>query len=114
MFAFWASWRGYNVAASMQANDLADDVTNLPLCEGRSIVCEELCPNLIELVNDQIPTEFWRNMDEEGTLQNHDRWQHILKFSENCKKRRNYEDIIRKQQGLKDDEAVVIPEPGVQ
>ena len=114
MFAFWASWRGYNVAASMKANELADDVKNLPLIEGKSIVCEQVCPDLSKFVNETIPSEFWRNMEkEEDALKNQECWEHILKFTQNCEKRRRFEETIRKQQGLEDDEVVAIPAPGV-
>ena len=113
MFAFWASWRGYKVATSMKANDLAVDVTKLPLCEGRSVICEEICSELTTLIKYKIPAEFWRNLDEEGALQKQESWQHIVKFSENCEKRRKYEEIIRKEQGMKDDEIITIPAPGV-
>ncbi len=113
-FAFWASWRGYNVAASMKANNLSDEITKLPLCEGKSIVSEEFCPDLVNIVNDQIPPEFWKNMEDEDTLQNHEYWKHILSFSANCQKRKKYEDIIRHREGgSPDTKGISIPAPGV-
>ena len=113
MVGFWAGWRGYHMAASMQAKDVMEDVTNIPLSQGRSIVSDEICSEVNDLVINEIPKEFWRNLDQEGNLQNEIAWRNIIRFSENCIKRKAFEKKIRTETGVADEEPVVIPPPGI-
>ncbi len=113
MIGFWAGWRGYHMAASMQAKDVIEEVTNIPLCPGRSIVSDIMCNDMNNLVKNEIPKEFWLNLEQEGSLRNETAWQNIIQFSENCTKRKAFEDIVRTDMGLKDEEPVIIPSPGV-
>ena len=113
MFAFWASWRGYNLAASMQTQDMTDEVTKLPLIQGRSIVAEEVCDDIINFVNHEIPPEFWKNLHVDGALSNATTWQQIIRFSDNCVRRKQFENDIRRRQGKKDDTPISIPAPGI-
>ena len=119
MLGFWVGYRGYHLGLSNHADEMVEEITKLPLCEGRSIVSDEVCPDLTKLINHDIPAEFWENLEgEDGSgndgLENTTTWLNILKFCDNCVKRKVYEDKIRKKQMMQGtDEPVVIPHPGV-
>eukprot|EP00551_Chaetoceros_affinis_P011658 CAMPEP_0203665738 /NCGR_PEP_ID=MMETSP0090-20130426/2903_1 /ASSEMBLY_ACC=CAM_ASM_001088 /TAXON_ID=426623 /ORGANISM="Chaetoceros affinis, Strain CCMP159" /LENGTH=253 /DNA_ID=CAMNT_0050529399 /DNA_START=100 /DNA_END=861 /DNA_ORIENTATION=- len=113
MIGFWAGWRGYHVAASMQGEDVIEDITNIPLTQGRSITSDEICSELSNLVRNEIPNEFWQNLEQEDNLKHESSWRNIIRFSDNCIKRKAFEDILRAKNGIKDNEPVIIPPPGV-
>ena len=129
MFGFWAGWRGYHMGLSMQTQDMVEEITKIPLVEGRSIISDELCHDLNTLIHDEIPKVFWKNLDvnknnsyEDG-LKHEETWRNIIKFCDNCSKRKVYEDMIRNRNGRitknnieeeeEEDDHVLIPSPGV-
>mmetsp|Transcript_11696 Transcript_11696/g.13008 ORF Transcript_11696/g.13008 Transcript_11696/m.13008 type:complete len:120 (-) Transcript_11696:107-466(-) len=115
MFAFWAGWRGYHLTTSIQTEDVVEDIVAIPLCEGRSVVSDEICGDLITLVNHTISTDFWKNLDEENDniLHHEEIWKNVLKFIGNCEKRKAYEDVVRQRNNTSSEDSVVIPSPGV-
>lgn len=115
MFGFWAGWRGYHMTISNKAQEMVDDITTIPLCEGRSVVADELCNDLTNLIQNEIPHAFWKNLDLQSheSLQNESTWRHIMTFCDNCTKRKLYEEQIRKKMKLRDDEPIIVPPPGI-
>ena len=115
-FGFWAGYRGYYMALNMQSEDTLEELTQLPLCEGRSIVSDELCDDWTKLVHSEIPSSFWLNLDSRDSaaqMEYEKRWRAILQFSENCMKRKTFEENLRRKLKLKENEPVSIPNPGV-
>lgn len=82
-----------------------------------SSISDKVCTEWINLVHNEIPSQFWQNLDSpHGTpLQEESRWRSIREFADNCVKRKAFEDAYRKELGLEDDAsvAVVVPEGGV-
>lgn len=113
-FSFWAGWRGYHITASLQSGDVYDDITKIPLCEGKSIISDQVCREWIDLVHTKVPQSFWVNLDNpNGGLSDEPTWRAIINFSENCAKRKQYEQMLRKSKGLNDTDSVNVPSPGV-
>lgn len=110
----WAGWRGYTITSSQNKNSY-EEIAKIPLCAGRSSVSEKVCPDWVTLVHKEIPPPFWRNLDdgEECKLKDPQRWRSVRDFSDNCIKRKVFEDSYRKQNGLSPGVAVDIPEGGV-
>ena len=107
-FGFWAGWRGYNMGASLQSEDVYEGLSKIPLCEGRSFVSEAACDEWIDLTYKKIPPEFWKNLDDEEKneheLEEKDMWNAIRRFAGNCIKRRLYEDILRERKVSKENQ----------
>ncbi|KAL7553081.1 hypothetical protein ACHAWF_016343 [Thalassiosira exigua] len=127
-FAFEAAlgalggWRGYNMVSSQNKSSY-EEISKLPLCAGRSIVAEEVCPDWVNLVKREIDSNFWKNLDncrfdggdqsEDCRLRDPQRWHVVRNFADNCIKRTVFEGIHRKEHGLSAGSPVVIPKPGV-
>jgi hypothetical protein len=116
----WSAYRGYHLAASMRSGNIYEDVVNLPLCEGRSIVADTICNEWQDIIRYKIAPEFWENLNstqsEEGEqikLKNPEFFKGVLEFNQACRKRKAFEDMIRKREGKKSDEPIIIPSPGV-
>ena len=107
-------WRvGYSKMSSQNANSY-EEIAKIPLCSGRSSVSDKACPDLVDLVHNEIPHTFWETYDKEGSrLQDHQRWQAVRAFADNCVKRRVFEEYYRNQNGLSPEAAVDIPKGGV-
>lgn len=120
-FGFWAAYRGYHLAVSMRSEDIYEDIVNIPLCEGRSIVSDSLCDEFADLIHYKIPPDFWKNLDRDRQdggeayqkLSNEEFFRGILQFEGSCNKRKAMEKAIRRRHGLSDSEPVSIPAPGV-
>lgn len=115
-FGFWAGYRGYHMALSLQSEDALEELTQIPLCEGRSIVSDNVCHEWTRLINHEIPSNFWLNLDssDSAALMEHEkRWRAVLEFSQNCMKRKSYEEDLRKKLKIREDEPISIPPPGV-
>jgi len=112
-FACWAGWRAYNASGTLQSRNMYNDITKIPLCEGKSIVSDTICDEWIELVNNTIPQSYWANLDTDKGLSDEHTWRAILTFSENCAKRKIFEERMKKSQGLPNNESIYIPKPGV-
>ena len=92
--------------------------TNLKVCinistkQMNSTISDKVCNEWVDLVHNQIPSQFWQNLDcTECKLQEEARWRSVRDFADNCVKRRAFEDAFRKQYGVSGD--VAIPEGGV-
>ena len=87
-------------------------VSDLPLVEGRSIVCDEFCTTIMQEVAKQHKEDryFWKTVTT-----NHDNLplEGIHRFSINCQKRQAFEQKLREEQGLRSGEPVSIPSGGV-
>lgn len=112
-FGAWAGYRGYNMISSQNSSGY-EEIANIPLCAGRSIVAEKICSDWVDLVHREIPSDFWKNLNEEDCrLKDKIRWKSVLGFADNCLKRKAFEDAYRKQHGLKPGDPVDVPEGGV-
>jgi hypothetical protein len=108
-------WRvGYTKMSSQNANSY-EEIAKIPLCSGRSSISDKACPDLVDLVHNEIPASFWENLDNEGKsrLQDPQRWQAVRTFADNCMKRKMFEESFREKNGLSPQSAVDIPEGGV-
>jgi hypothetical protein len=78
----------------------------IPLVEGRSHVADEMCDDFVN---------FFEKLHAKETCErrSNDNLKQIYTFVRNCQRRRAYETKLRKERGLKDDQAVAIPVPGV-
>mmetsp|Transcript_6407 Transcript_6407/g.9310 ORF Transcript_6407/g.9310 Transcript_6407/m.9310 type:complete len:260 (-) Transcript_6407:415-1194(-) len=113
-FGIWAGWRGYNMTASLQSADLYDEVSKIPLCEGKSSISENLCPGWTELTYKKIPQSFWESIDDpEDDFADKKFWAATRSFAENCLKRDLYAKEIRQNQNILSEEPVAVPAPGV-
>lgn len=116
-FGFWASWRGYHIVTDhMGKGGGYDEISKIPLVQGRSAISDTICEDWVELTYDTIPPEFWHNLthgEEECKLKDYGAWRAIRSFADNCVKRSRYEDALRRERGLDDGAPVAIPAPGV-
>ena len=114
---FWAGWQGYHLGLSKQTQDMVDEVTKVPLCPGRSVLSDELCDDLNNLIHREIPKEFWSNLEEvEEGLKKEELWRNIFTFCDNCSKRKACENQIRTNNintAFQSSDIPSIPEPGV-
>jgi hypothetical protein len=78
----------------------------IPLVEGRSHVADEMCDDFVK---------FFETLHAQETCErsSNDDLKQIYTFVRNCRRRRAYESKLRKERGLKEDQAVAIPAPGV-
>lgn len=119
-FGAWAGWRGYSMISSQNKSSY-EEISKIPLCAGRSNVCDNVCEDWVKLVHEEIPAPFWRNLEDEQEgdnqyyckLKDPQRWRAVRDFADNCVKRMVYEDSYRKQHGMKADAPVVVPAGGV-
>jgi len=116
----WSAYRGYQLAASMRSGNIYEDVVNLPLCEGKSIVSDTICNEWQDIIRYKIAPEFWDNLNatyneggEQYKLKNPEFFKGVLEFNQACRKRKAFEDMIRQREGMKSDEPIIIPSPGV-
>ena len=94
-FTFWAGWRAYHAALSIQSNDMYHELASIPLCRGKSHVSDTICLDWIQLTNNTIPSEFWDHMKQEQTdLKHPNTLKAIYTFSQNCLKRKKIESLI--------------------
>ena len=99
-------------------NLLMKEFAEIPLVEGRSLLAEELCDDFTAEFQKFDP-QIWnrnhpslssgggsgrRETDFRNTIQG---------FVVNCRKRAIYEDEIRKERGMRDEEILDVPPPGV-
>ncbi len=144
-FGFWAAYKGFNIMVDRQAkNDssIQEDISNLPLVEGRSLICDNLCDEWTKIIHWNVSKDFWRAveedtgtggggsrmksnspLDEQRKIKNGDFWKAVRQFGNGCVKRRRYEELLRRENGIQDANAVEnakvdsafpsIPPPGV-
>jgi hypothetical protein len=112
---FWAAYRGYHLALDMKSDDVYDDLVNLPLCAGKSQVSDVICRDWINIVKYQIPDDFWANANHQNNaqLKNEEFFRAVLGFKDACLKRRRYEEVLRRRDGLDEKESIFVPEPGI-
>ncbi|KAL3817628.1 hypothetical protein ACHAXA_011716 [Cyclostephanos tholiformis] len=114
-FSGLVGWRvGYSKVSSQNANSY-EEIAKIPLCSGRSSISDKACPDLVDLVHNEMPPLFWENLDnkKENRLQDPQRWQAIRTFADNCIRRKMFEEYYRKQNGLNPQAVVDIPRGGV-
>ena len=76
---------------------------------GRSLLSEELCEDFTKEFQ-KLDPQILTNMNDDASAPFRST---IKDFVTNCKRRAIYEEEIRKERGLSDEEPVVIPPPGV-
>jgi hypothetical protein len=107
-FALWVGHRGYDYA-SHQSKGSYETISEIPLCKGRSRMAEALCPDWIEITQNQVPRSFWTAFENEE-LRDERSWSAIRQFSVNCEKRLVVESRIRKERNLPEKEPIVLSE----
>jgi hypothetical protein len=101
------------VGASVVMTDheaIAAKITTLPLVSGRGRVAEELCPPVLNFLQEIRKDESTREVLEHADTTN---LKNILAFCQNCQRRNAYENRLRQEKGLSSDAPVSIPPPGV-
>jgi hypothetical protein len=101
------------VGASIVTTDhevIAGKITTLPLVSGRGRVAEELCPPVLNFLQEIRKDESTREVLENASTTN---LKNILAFCQNCQRRNAYEHRLRQEKGLSSDAQVSIPPPGV-
>jgi hypothetical protein len=101
------------VGASIMTTDhevIAGKITTLPLVSGRGRVAEELCPPVLNFLQEIRRDESTREVLENASSTN---LKQILAFCQNCQRRGAYENRLRQEKGLASDAPVSIPPPGV-
>ena len=87
--------------------------SDIPLVEGRSLLSEELCGDFTKEFK-KLDPQIW---DRRSSTVDHDEKMNfrntIQRFVVNCQRRAICEDEMRKERGVRDDEPVVTPSPGV-
>ncbi|EED95009.1 predicted protein [Thalassiosira pseudonana CCMP1335] len=92
--------------------------SEIPLVQGRSLISEELCHDFSAEFQKYNPNTWDKNhpalsgssgMNDEKS----DFVGLIEGFVANCKRREIYEGELRREQGLREDEPVIVPSPGV-
>lgn len=98
---------------------MMNQFTEIPLVEGRSLLSEELCGDFTREFQ-KFDRQVWdRNHPSlTGGVQTNDDGEHDFRntmqgFVVNCRRRAIYEEELRKEQGLRSDDPVVVPSPGV-
>jgi hypothetical protein len=72
-------------------------------------MAEALCPDWIEITQNQVPRSFWTAFENEE-LRDERSWSAIRQFSVNCEKRLVVESRIRKERNLPEKEPIVLSE----
>lgn len=87
--------------------------SDIPLVEGRSLLSEELCGDFTKEFK-KLDTQVWdrkrSTVDHDGKMNFRNT---IQGFVINCQRRAICEDEMRNERGMRDDEPVVVPSPGV-
>lgn len=100
---------GIAVSSSyIDSSDLLEDVSQLPLAEGKSRFSQEFCPVAIasyEKLTQADPDSAWAPQTPY--------LQAARKFTMNCRRRQAYEQKIRFSNAMQDNELVDVPSPGV-
>lgn len=85
-------------ASKSNINRIADDVADIPLVEGRSVVSDELCDDFIMEYHKSMSPEFLKDLHNRSNGQTDDDLssaEHLMlsieRFVQNCKRRRVYE-----------------------
>jgi len=105
-------------------NLLMKDFAEIPLVEGRSLLAEELCDDFTTEFQKFDPQIWNRNhpslssgggssVNTDSGRRETDFRNAIQGFVVNCRKRAIYEDEIRKERGMRDEEILDVPPPGV-
>jgi hypothetical protein len=89
---------------------VAAKITSLPLVSGRGRVAEELCPPVLNFLQEIRKDESTREVLENADTTN---LKKVLAFCQNCQRRNAYENRLRQEKGLASDAPVSIPPPGV-
>ena len=93
--------------------DMRCDYEEAPLVPGRSVVADQMCPNLLELCHS---IEVVKDVLEENESDTENKDVNITSFArfiENCQKRADYEARIRKEKGISRFEPVLVPYTGL-
>jgi hypothetical protein len=89
---------------------IAAKITSLPLMSGRGRVAEELCPPVLNFLQEIRKDESTREVLENADTTN---LKEVLAFCQNCQRRNALESRLRQEKGLSSDAPVSIPPPGV-
>jgi len=84
---------------------MLSQIANVPLVEGRSLVSDEFCTDMIHQFN-KVPPEVWRDTQNPALIS-------VRTFVKNCQYRQSYEEKLRHDYQLQPKEPVSIPAPGV-
>lgn len=90
-------------------DNLRQDFEEAPLVAGRSVVAEQMCPELLKIVS----------LMQQESQETHDaaakdpNLATLLTFVSNCRKRADYEDRVRRERGLPDGATVMVPYSGI-
>lgn len=87
---------------------LFEAAADIPLAHGRSAISDTLCSDFIENYK-RLPKELWTPKKLKGD----DVTTNINRFVENCQRRQQMEKQLRSDRGLRENEAIEIPYPGV-
>ena len=88
---------------------IKDDLSQMPLVQGRSLVSEELCTDFIKEYR-KISPQMWTSKEANGSSS----MQAIKSFVNNCQKRETLVDYRNKELKLLNrEDAEIIPSPGV-
>jgi hypothetical protein len=109
MFSLWFGFRCYNYASHHYSDTTWEAIADLPLVRGRSRISEALCPDWIQVTNDQVPKEFWTALDEKQLIDERT-WDVIRQFSANCEKRLAVEHQIRIESSMTEHGHVILKE----
>jgi len=83
------------------------DFEQSPLISGRSVVAEEVCTPFLEIAETYKAHLVEPANDDD--IQKDPNLRSFMKFAENCRRRRDMEARIRKEQGLNEDNPVSVP-----
>lgn len=109
VFASYVGVAGYRRVS--KRGSAYDEIAGIPLVEGRSFASELMCEEWVSSYG-SVPEKFRIRVKEEK-LHDQQTWTAISQFAQNCVSRDLYEKKIREEKGMRPDEPVVIPSPGV-
>lgn len=95
-FSFWLGRRAYHYQ-SKRSNGAYEKIVKIPLCSGKSVLADGLCDEWVDITTNQVPKAFWKNLQQKDNLTDEQAWTAIVKFSNNCIKRRAYERLQRQE-----------------
>ena len=106
--------------ASMTFTDstkMMEKFSNVPLVEGRSLLSEQLCHDFTQEFR-KYDRQIWNSkhpsLTRGGDVSGGGAFRDLIQgFVANCKRRDIYEKELRSEQGLRDEDPVIIPTPGV-
>jgi hypothetical protein len=86
------------------------DFEEAPLVSGRSVVAEQMCPDVLKVVSlDQEESSATQQMKRKDS-----NFATLMTFVGNCRKRSEYEKRVREKQGLQSDAPVTVPYSGLE